>query len=94
MLEDQLARTTNVSYRTRPCDLFFLCATYYAFCLPSNKIPKIKILICGDQGAGKSSYLCSLDSICQGRISRIVNTHGAADGRAVTRKLQTIPISK
>ncbi len=46
----------------------------------------INILLCGGVGAGKSSIISTIDSMCQGRISRRA-PHGQGTG-SLTRKLR------
>ena len=49
-------------------------------------IKTINILLCGGVGAGKSSIVSTVDSLCQGRISRRA-PHGQATG-SLTRSLR------
>lgn len=49
-------------------------------------VPIINILLCGGVGAGKSSIISTIDSICQGRISRRA-PHGQGTG-SLTRMLR------
>lgn len=52
----------------------------------SMPVDTINILLCGGVGAGKSSIASTVDSICQGRISRRA-PHGQGTG-SLTRKLR------
>ena len=52
----------------------------------SLPVDTINILLCGGVGAGKSSIASTVDSICQGRISRRA-PHGQGTG-SFTRKLR------
>ena len=49
-------------------------------------VPVINMLLCGGVGAGKSSIVSTIDSICQGRISRRA-PHGQGTG-SLTRMLR------
>ncbi|DBA72795.1 TPA: Interferon-induced protein 44-like [Trebouxia sp. C0005] len=49
-------------------------------------VKTINVLLCGGVGAGKSSIVSTVDSICQGRISRRA-PHGQGTG-SLTRKLR------
>ncbi len=50
------------------------------------QVRHINILLCGGVGAGKSSIVSTVDSLCQGRISRRA-PHGQGTG-SLTRKLR------
>ncbi|KAL0033092.1 hypothetical protein WJX79_002778 [Trebouxia sp. C0005] len=49
-------------------------------------VDNINILLCGGVGAGKSSFVSTIDSLCEGRISRLA-PHGTGTG-SLTRSLR------
>lgn len=49
-------------------------------------VDNINILLCGGVGAGKSSFVSTIDSLCEGRTSRLA-PHGTGTG-SLTCKLR------
>ncbi|XP_051744039.1 interferon-induced protein 44-like isoform X2 [Ctenopharyngodon idella] len=63
------------------------------FSLSDPDVNHIKILVAGQVGAGKSSFINSIDSVFQGRIcSRALVNTAAGDSRSFTQKLKGFPI--
>ncbi|KAK9980576.1 hypothetical protein ABG768_000170, partial [Culter alburnus] len=62
------------------------------FTLDSPDVKKINILVAGQIGAGKSSFINSIDSAFQGRITSRALVNSSAGGRSFTKNLKGFTI--